>query len=476
MGEAKRRQAAKLLPSAAPPPSASAALLLSGKQYHAQHQAMAALSQYELALSLDPQDIEALRLCALALVELGRPALAEQRLQQALSSAEAPHPTLAPDHQQLAKLLADIHCQLARVQILGARVDEALGSFDAALRCKPEHGPSLYQRAATLESLGEVAAAAAGFMAAAAAQPTRALAHLGAARQLYLLDRLPQALEHQQRAFALEAHLRVDGVMGYARAETGKNNGQIASEAILNQIDYQYSAALCRAASGFDVAELVAERELLIFDDFLPDPRAWRAYALSQKFTPAGQHVAGNFPGIQTTGGFSDQATQQRIANAMGRSIKWSWPSHGAFRLSPANAKARSDIHADQDQSRPAYAGVLYLSLPEHCQGGTSFWRHRETGWSKVPNAQQAAASRFGSYANFMRLRSCVEGPDQDFGALTHAREEWELMLEVPMRFNRLILYRSDYFHAISQLFGQLPSDARLVQLFFYEPIGECSA
>ncbi|WP_310386397.1 DUF6445 family protein [Roseateles sp.] len=265
--------------------------------------------------------------------------------------------------------------------------------------------------------------------------------------------------------------MRGDGVMGFANAEQALPEGQGSTHPILSEANFQCCSGRCQTPSGFDAAQLIAERELIVLDDFLPDPMAWRTFALSQNFTPASQHVAGNFPGIQTAGGFTDQATQQRIANAMGRSIKWSWPSHGAFRLSPANSKARCDIHADQDQSRPAYAGVLYLSLPEHCQGGTSFWRHRETGWSRVPSTGQAAASRFGSYAEFIRMCSSAKGEGQDFDRLTHARHEWEMLLEVPMRFNRLILYRSDYFHAISQLFGQLPSDARLVQLFFFEPV-----
>jgi hypothetical protein len=45
----------------------------------------------------------------------------------------------------------------------------------------------------------------------------------------------------------------------------------------------------------------------------------------------------------------------------------------------------------------------------------------------------------------------------------------WECVLEVPMRFNRLIVYRSDFFHSIGELFGDRPENVRFVQLFFFE-------
>jgi tetratricopeptide (TPR) repeat protein len=441
MGEAKRRKGS----GAALAAPDLGALLERGKQYQRGGEPLAALSLYSQVLARSPAHFDALRLSALALVELGQLALATQRLKEALA--------LQPGD-------ASLNYQLGRVHLLAGATLEALASFDAALRCDPTHSPTLYMRAATLEGLGDVAGAAERFAAAAAADPTRVLAHVGAARQLYLLDRLPEAVAHQRSAAGVDARTLADGVIGYCRARRAAETPQAR---------IRRSAALCRGPQGADLEEAAHERELIVADDFLAQPLERREYALAQNFTDASQHVGGNFPGTQTAGGHADPETMQRIADMLGRDIKWSWPSHGAFRLSPADAKARSDIHSDQDQTRPAYAGVLYLSRPEDCHGGTGFWRHRETGWTKVPSAVEASASRYGSYAEFMRLRWAET--DRDFGQLTAGRDEWEPVLEVPMRFNRLILYRSDYFHAISRLFGESPADARLVQLFFFEPL-----
>ena len=282
---------------------------------------------------------------------------------------------------------------------------------------------------------------------------------------MYALDRLPEAVAAQQRALARTPALQADGLMGFAQAQGPAPDLAARASAV---------CALCRPGPGattpHSLQQALAECELLVCDDFLPDPLAWRQQALAHDFLDASAHRHGNFPGRQTRGGHAPPALLQRICTALGRSLKWSWPGHGAFRISPSGSLARSDIHVDHGDSRVAYAGVLYLSLPQACQGGTSFWRHRETGWFRAPSPAQAAASRHGSLAGFMRAQAA--GGAQGFDQLAQGRGQWDLLFEVPMRFNRLIVYRSDCFHGISQVFGAGPDDARLTQLFFFEPLG----
>jgi hypothetical protein len=45
----------------------------------------------------------------------------------------------------------------------------------------------------------------------------------------------------------------------------------------------------------------------------------------------------------------------------------------------------------------------------------------------------------------------------------------WEPVIEVPMRFNRLVIFRSDFYHAVTELFGTTIDNGRLVQLFHFE-------
>ena len=39
------------------------------------------------------------------------------------------------------------------------------------------------------------------------------------------------------------------------------------------------------------------------------------------------------------------------------------------------------------------------------------------------------------------------------------------------MRFNRLVVFRSDFFHAITELFGDRAENGRLVQLLHFEAV-----
>jgi hypothetical protein len=41
----------------------------------------------------------------------------------------------------------------------------------------------------------------------------------------------------------------------------------------------------------------------------------------------------------------------------------------------------------------------------------------------------------------------------------------------VPMRHNRMVIYRGDFFHSIGEVFGSKMDDGRLVQLFFFETV-----
>ncbi len=448
MGEAKRRRQTGTVVE--PASSTADALLAQARALQQQGAGAQALPLLWQLLQQAPGHAEAQHLCGQVLVELGQAELGLSHLQRSVA--------LAPQR-------VDWRINLARLHLALGQPAQARVQLQAAVDLQPGHATAQYQLAGLCEALGDAAAAASAFQAAAQADPGHALAHVGAAGQLFKLDRLDEAIAAQQRALALDPGLVADGLMGQARSrQPGPDLQARAAQ----------SAALCRAGPGAATAaalqQAVADAELLVVDDFLPDAQAWRGQALALDFLDASAHRHGNFPGRQTRGGQAPAALLQRISDLLGRDLKWNWPGHGAFRISAAGSMARSDIHVDHGDSRVAYAGVLYLSLPADCQGGTSFWRHRETGWARTPTPAQAAASRFGSLAGFMRAQAA--GETQGFDQLAQGRAQWDLLFEVPMRFNRLIVYRSDYFHGISRVFGAGLGDGRLTQLFFFEPLG----
>jgi tetratricopeptide (TPR) repeat protein len=430
------------MPSAKPVATDPTGLLLQGRERHAARDVAGAASLYGQALATAPAHPEANHLYGLALVELGQFEVGLGFLRRSIE--------LQPDD-------ATMRFNLGRALLLGGQAEAAADAFAEALRLRPGFTKAALQRAGILEALGRREDAVRAYRDAVAADPGLAPARLALARLLYELDRLPEAVAEQDAAARLDPKAFDDGRIGFARTP-GAAGGRDERHAA--------AAALCRGPGGVPAA---AARELVVIDDFLADPLAYRAAALALPYSD--RSAAGvNYPGVQTAPRF-DAALMQRIADAAGFDIKWNWPDHGAFRLSPAWAQARSDIHIDDATGRPTFAGVLYLSLPEHCAGGTSFWRHRASGWERAPTPEALRANGFADLNAFHRTLD-PPGGSAGFEALKAARTAWDLVLEVPMRFNRLILYRADHYHSISEVFGHGPADARLVQLFFFERIG----
>jgi len=442
MGEARRKAGR----NAGPEPVASlAALVAEAEAAHRRGEFASARKLCERIVAVDADHPGGQHLLGLSLIECGERDAGVAALRRAV---------------ELEPANAAFHFNLALALRVAGDFRGAADGLAELSRRFPEAAAAHLELATTLETLGETAASEAAFRRAIKHAPGTAAAHAGLARTLFVRGALDEAIAAQKWAVALDPRAIDDGRIGSARGSPSDASRAAEFAAV----------AACRAYRDDDVAALVAERELRVIDDFEADFPAWRAFALAQKYTNGGAALDANFPGVETAGGHALPGQMQRIADALGRDIKWRWPANGAFRLSFASSQARSDIHVDEDVCRPMYAGVLYLSLPEHCRGGTSFWRHRETGWSCIPPAEAFAQTRYPDFREFQRREVLGTGERSDFESLTRQRTSWERVVEVPMRANRLIVYRSDFFHAISEVFGTAPENARLVQLFFFEP------
>jgi len=78
-------------------------------------------------------------------------------------------------------------------------------------------------------------------------------------------------------------------------------------------------------------------------------------------------------------------------------------------------------------------------------------------------------AAGYESFLDFQK-RNVRPNRTQPFAQWLQQRDEtWERIFEVPMRFNRLVVFRSDFFHAITELFGEHAENGRLVQLLHFE-------
>jgi hypothetical protein len=194
---------------------------------------------------------------------------------------------------------------------------------------------------------------------------------------------------------------------------------------------------------------------LLIIDDFLTDPQSARSKALALDYDAALKN--GNYPGTLSSESLPIAGLDDAVSQIIGAKVKpQPGTSHSRCRLTLANDKGLSGVHID-----PCfYSGILYLNLPEHCRGGTDFFRHKRTGLDRVPmdTGQMLAAG----YADPNQLIEEVVNAD------TLKPSKWEKQLTVPMRFNRLVLFSPWMFHNSARGFGSRPDNGRLVHLMFF--------
>jgi tetratricopeptide (TPR) repeat protein len=309
---------------------------------------------------------------------------------------------------------------LARVLEREGRVDEAIAMLADVRGGMPDHVPTL----------------------------------LALARLAYRQNRLPLAREAFEAAYAAQPAVLDCANIGYAEpVGAGVNDDPFPHLDIAPDAD------------ASDIRAVLAGADLHLFDDFLTDPDAVRAWAATLAYTER----RGNYPGAQTAALRADDCLQ-RIADLLGRPIKWASPDNGVVRLTLGDATARTDIHVDDEQAveTSRYAAVLYLTDAAHCRGGTSFWRHRQTGWIKRLPDEAIRAAGYADFKSFLRTETPANQV-KAFDALVAARSRWQRLFTLPMRYNRLVLYKGNYFHAVDSVFGQSFADGRLTRLFTFE-------
>lgn len=178
---------------------------------------------------------------------------------------------------------------------------------------------------------------------------------------------------------------------------------------------------------------------VLVLDDVLPDPIAYRDAALAQTFQDVCIGPA-TFKGIA----FAPETALGTIIAASGPGLL---PTLSFFRQSPEGQVEPNYIHTDLDMGE--WTAILYLTLDPPDEDGTAFWRWTKTG---------AVASTSGATSK-ANQREWLAWRD---------RAQWACWARVPARFNRLVMFPAAYFHsrAMPDNYGR-GAEARLTQVLF---------
>lgn len=178
-------------------------------------------------------------------------------------------------------------------------------------------------------------------------------------------------------------------------------------------------------------------KDVRVFDNFLPDPEAYRAAAIAREYRSYDfPEVGVTFHGIAVPGA-------AEVPVKLSRMFPQAIPTLSFFRRSPAGQAEPHFIHTDVDMGD--WTALLFLNPDAPTEDGTKFWRYLPADEIQNPTPH---------------LRS-AEGMTPD-PAL------WQPWRTVRAKFNRLVMFPASYFHsrAIFENWGA-GEDARLTQVTF---------
>ena len=202
------------------------------------------------------------------------------------------------------------------------------------------------------------------------------------------------------------------------------------------------------------IMHLTMALSFLIVDDFLQQPDAFRKQALALDYP----EQEGPYPGRNSVQRLQIPGLENYVSQLVGEPLKPIDPleSHGKCRVALGSERRRGAVHVDSSQ----WSAILYLTKPEHCRGGTEFFRHKATGLDRAPISDREAIEMGLAGRDAVIEKTIVKDGLK--------RSAWEKTMDVPMRYNRLILLRPWFFHTAGPGFGKSIEDGRLVYLMFF--------
>lgn len=186
-------------------------------------------------------------------------------------------------------------------------------------------------------------------------------------------------------------------------------------------------------------------------DDFLPDPLAYRAEAVQEKFYDIRGPDGELYKNINVRPSHEFDAL---ISERLGRPAK---AGYSLLRVNFDGEMPNNAVHSDNSYDQ--FAAVLYLNPPEQCKGGTAFWRYKKYGWTHWPTDEQVRRTCRKSSKVMRELHESYNNLDA-----------WEQVHLAEMKFNRMILYPTTAFHSRWPwaAWGKTMNDARLIWVSFF--------
>lgn len=185
------------------------------------------------------------------------------------------------------------------------------------------------------------------------------------------------------------------------------------------------------------------QQPLVLVDDFWPEPTQLLQYALQQG---AVNPATGLYPGLRSP---APPIFGQRVLAQLAPHIQHVFgltaariqrvDSYYAMVATPVAQLSAWQCMPHFDRPKPDDLAIVYY-LCHAQQGGTSFYRHRRSGFEAITPERQAAYQRSLSddFQQYGTPKGYINGDNAMFARIA----------QVPARFNRLLLYRCSSLHS----------------------------
>lgn len=201
------------------------------------------------------------------------------------------------------------------------------------------------------------------------------------------------------------------------------------------------------------------KRNIIMIDGFYPDPDKIRQFALNANYPQP--HGGYTYPGKNSTNRFYNPELHQKFESILNRKLI-SAENNGYFRISLEKDSYKQYIHVDPNFQ---FGAVCYLNPPnqEIYEAGTSFWIHNKTKMDVFPRTDKEA-NVYGYTSSRELWWTTVNGEGLD-------PSKWTRYFLSPMKYNRIVIFKTDLWHSHNINFGNCLENGRLVQLFFFNPV-----
>jgi hypothetical protein len=192
------------------------------------------------------------------------------------------------------------------------------------------------------------------------------------------------------------------------------------------------------------------EDAIYVIDDLLLNPHLMRQVGLQAEYPqpPEPQWYAG----LNSRQRYPIPGLDELMGDVTGSAVKpFAGNVHGKFRLCLKGQTGKGGVHIDYSQ----WTGVYFLTLDEHAEGGTDFFRHLPSNTLRAPVYPEDWDAWEFDTAD--KLWSDVIHPH------TKDATKWECVRRVTMKFNRLVLFRPWLWHNASDGFGDRAENGRLI-------------